>query len=153
MVPLMVIVPLFVRVNGNGNCNVSPGLIIRVVPALIIEFALSVQAPVGARRVEFCNWSRKICTGVDVGLGMHMHPSSRWLNAMPYFFVLLPSIAGTDWVSVRYGPRPLMRAKYRAYDPCLMSTPCPAAEQDPGRSRVTDVFVELAPWLGTLRIT
>jgi hypothetical protein len=34
-----------------------------------------------------------------------------------------------------------------------MSTPCPAAEQDPGRMRVTDVFVELAPWLGTLRIT
>ena len=65
---------------------------------------------------------------------------------MPYFFVLLPSTgagAGTD--CVRYGPRPLMRAKYRAYDPCLMSTPWLAAEHDPGRMRVMDVFVELAP--------
>jgi hypothetical protein len=34
-----------------------------------------------------------------------------------------------------------------------MSTPWPAAEHDPGRMRVTDVFVEFAPWLGTLRIT
>ena len=77
--------------------------------------------------------------------GAQMHASSRWLYAMPYFFVLLPSTGTTDEVCVRYGPRPLMRAKYRAYEPCLMSTPCPAAEQDPGRSRVTDVFVELAP--------
>jgi hypothetical protein len=85
--------------------------------------------------------------------GFNQMHKAEYLLQMPYFLVLLPSTGGTDWVCVRYGPRPLMRAKYRAYEPCLMSTPWPAAEQDPGRMRVTDVFVEFAPWLGTFRTT
>jgi hypothetical protein len=57
-----------------------------------------------------------------VGAGVGAGASLGDVYTMPYFFVLLPSIAGTDWVS----------------DPCLRSTS--ASEPDPG----TDVFVKLA---------
>ena len=124
MVPSIVIVPLFVMVYCDNN-NVSPLLIIRFVLDITVKSAVSVQLP-----FTFCDWYIKMGAGVGASVGAGVSSGGVYTSVVD--------------VVVRYGPRPLMHAKYRAYDPYLMSTPCPAAEQALGRSRVTDVSVESA---------
>ncbi len=72
MVPSIVIVPLFVRVYGDGNDGnryVSPDLIIRFVPALTVEFSVSAQVP-GGDSIAFCNsFKKNVPARVGVGVG------------------------------------------------------------------------------------